>query len=222
VLRASFQGSSYVGVFTRATDAYALVRPDLESDLVSDIEAELGVPVVETTVGGAGIVGTLAVGNEHGLVLSGRVTDRERDRLTDAVDGAIGTLSGQLNAAGNLVVATDSGAYAHPDLGEDAVATIEDTLDVTVTQGELGGTRTVGAAAVATEAGVLCHPDASESELTAIEDALDAPADVGTINYGNRMLGSGLVANDEGYIAGTETTGPELGRIESALGFVGE
>jgi translation initiation factor 6 len=34
------------------------------------------------------------------------------------------------------------------------------------------------------------------------------------------MLGSGLLANSKNYLAGSDTTGPELGRIEEALGFV--
>jgi translation initiation factor 6 len=34
------------------------------------------------------------------------------------------------------------------------------------------------------------------------------------------MLGSGMLANSNGYLAGSDTTGPELGRIEEALGFI--
>jgi translation initiation factor 6 len=33
-------------------------------------------------------------------------------------------------------------------------------------------------------------------------------------------VGAGLVANAHGYVAGEETTGPELGRIEDALGLI--
>jgi translation initiation factor 6 len=67
---------------------------------------------------------------------------------------------------------------------------------------------------------VLCHPKATDEELDALEALLDVPADIGTINYGGALVGSGLVANDAGYVCGEETTGPELGRIESALGFI--
>jgi len=34
------------------------------------------------------------------------------------------------------------------------------------------------------------------------------------------LVGSGLIANSRGYLAGSETTGPELGRIEDALGYL--
>jgi len=46
------------------------------------------------------------------------------------------------------------------------------------------------------------------------------PADIGTINYGAALVGSGLLANAAGYVVGQDTTGPELGRIEDALGYV--
>ena len=220
MLRASFAGSSYVGVFTRATGDAVLVRPDLSAELVADLEAEFEVPAVETTVGGSGTVGALATGNENGILVSGRATDREKDRIADATDLPVVDLPGRVNAAGNVVLANDYGAWVHPDLGDDAVAAVEEALEVPVDHGDLGGVRTVGTAAVANNRGVLCHPKSREPELEALEEHLDVHADIGTVNYGAPLVGSGLVANDAGYLVGEETTGPELGRIEETLGFI--
>lgn len=220
MLRTTFSGSPYVGVFARATDQCVILRADAEDDVGSAIAEELDVPEVRTTVGGAATVGSLVAGNDAGLVVSGRITDAERNRLADAIEGTVGTLPGRINAAGNVVLATDAGAYVHPDLSHEGVQIVAETLDVPVERGDLAGVRTVGTAAVATDAGVLCHPKASEEELERIEAVLGVPADVGTVNYGAPLVGSGLVANDSGYVVGTDTTGPELGRIEDALGYV--
>lgn len=220
MLRTAFSGSSYVGVFARATDSLVLVRPDLESDVFDALERELDAPVVPTTVGGSATVGALATGNGNGLLVSNRVLDAETERITDAVDVALAELPGRINAAGNVVVANDTGAFVHSDLSERAIQAVEDALDVPVTTGTLAGTNTIGTAAVATNDGVLCHPKSTDSELDAIEDALGVPADIGTINYGAPLVGSGLVANNHGYVVGQDTTGPELGRIEDALGFI--
>jgi translation initiation factor 6 len=220
LLRAAFHGSSYVGVFARATDSCLLVRPDLDADLVDDLADELGVPAVETTVGGSSTVGSLAAGNGSGVLVSNRVRDRERDRIEDEAGVAVGELPGEINAAGNVVVANDEGAYVASGLDDDAVAAVEETLDVPATRGQLAGVDTVGTAAVATNDGVLCHPKATDTELDEIEDALGAYADVGTVNYGAPLVGSGLVANGAGYVVGDDTTGPELGRIEDALGYI--
>ena len=220
MLRAAFAGSAYVGVFARATNDRLLLRPDAEADLRDDMAAELDVRVVSTTIGGSTTVGALAAGNSNGLIVSGRITEAELARLEDALDVPIAELPGRINAAGNVILANDSGAYVHPDLPDDAVDAVEDALDVPVERGELAGVRTVGTAAVATNDGVLCHPKATDAELDYLEDLLDVRADVGTINYGAPLVGSGLVANEHGYVAGRETTGPELGRIEDALGYL--
>ncbi len=220
LLRAAFSGSTYVGVYARATNEYVLCRPDLDAEQQTALGEELAVPVVGTTIGGAGTVGALAVGNRSGLLVSNRLHPRERERLDDAIDGTIGTLPGRINAAGNVVLVNDTGAYVHPDLSRKAIRRVGETLGVPVTRGDLAGVQTVGTAAVATNNGVLCHPDSSDEELDAIEDALDVPADIGTVNYGGPFVGAGLIANDHGYVVGTETSGPELGRIDSTLGYL--
>jgi translation initiation factor 6 len=218
--RLAFAGSAYVGVFARATDSCVLVRPDVDDDVVADLTDELEVPAVQTTVGGSSTVGALATGNENGLLVSSRVLEYERERLDEEVDLPVAELPGNVNAAGNVVLANDYGAYVHPDLTREAIQIIKDTLEVPVERGDLAGVRTVGTAAVATNRGVLCHPKATDEELDYLEDALDVRADVGTINYGAPLVGSGLIANDSGYVVGEETTGPELGRIEDALGYL--
>ncbi|WP_232703382.1 translation initiation factor IF-6 [Halobacterium wangiae] len=220
MLRAAFIGSPYVGVFARATDDCVLVRPDLDDELTADVAEELGVPAVETTIGGSTTVGSLVAGNGNGLLVSSRVRQRELDRVDDQVGVPVGELPGRVNAAGNVVVANDNGAYVHSELSRDAVEAVEDALDVPVTRGRLAGVNTVGTAAVATNDGVLCHPKSTDEELDAIEDALGVHADIGTINYGAPLVGSGLVANENGYVVGQDTTGPELGRIDDALGYI--
>lgn len=180
---------------------------------------ELGVPVVTTTVGGSGTVGALATGNENGIVVSSRATDREIEGIADAVGVPVTELPGRINAAGNVILANDTGAYIHPDVSREALQTVKDALDVPVQRGDIAGVRTVGTAAVATNRGVLCHPKTSDDTLDELEDLLGVPADIGTINYGGPLVGAGLLANDTGYVVGEDTTGPELGRIDDALGY---
>ncbi|MFB6110483.1 MAG: translation initiation factor IF-6 [Halodesulfurarchaeum sp.] len=220
MLRTAFYGSSYVGVYVAATAEVVVTRPDLEESVLGDLEGELDAAVVQTTIDGAGTVGALLAANANGILVSKRTTDREREHLESATERPVRPLPGRRNAAGNLVLANDHGAYLHPELSADAVERVRETLDVPVTQGQIGGVSTVGTAAVATNRGVLCHPQATDAELDAVASALSVPADVGTVNYGGPLVGSGLVANDAGYVVGQDTTGPELGRIEDALGYI--
>ena len=222
MLRVAFSGSPYVGVFARATDDRLLVRPDLDTSRIEQLGAELGATPVETTVGGAGTVGALVAGNGYGVILSSRLRERERDRIADVVDGRVTELPGRINAAGNVVLANDTGAYVHPELSREAVQAVKTGLDVSVQRGAIAGVHTVGTAAVATNRGVLCHPKTNDETLDELEDVLGVPADIGTINYGGPLVGSGLIANNTGYVVGERTTGPELGRIDAALGYAGD
>ena len=220
MLRTSVAGSPYVGVFAHASTGCLLVRRDIDDDTTAAIAEELGVESVPITIGGSGTVGALAAGNDHGLVVSSQLTDREREAISDATDGDVVELPGRINAAGNVVLANNTGAYVHPELNDEAVARVEEALNVPVVRGALGDRQTVGTAAVATNAGVLCHPQSREAEVEILEDHLDAYVDLGTINYGAPLLGSGLLATDEGFVVGEKTTGPEIGRIEDTLGFI--
>lgn len=220
MLRASFTGSSYVGVFAAGTDGCLLIRPDIEGSERDAFADELSVPAVSTTIGGSVTVGALVVGNESGLLVSSRVRDDEIELIRETTERPITQLPGEINAAGNVVLANDYGAYVHPDLTREAVRAVGEALSVPVERGTLAGVRIVGGAACATNKGVLCHPKSSDSELDQLEELLDVRADIGTINYGGPLVGSGLVANTNGYVAGEDSTGPELGRIEDALGFI--
>jgi translation initiation factor 6 len=75
-------------------------------------------------------------------------------------------------------------------------------------------------AGVVTNKGLLVHPKVTSSEREILEEIFELPVYIGTTNFGTQMLGSGLLANSKNYLAGSDTTGPELGRIEEALGFV--
>ncbi len=220
MLRATVAGSAFVGVFARALGDVILVRSDLAEPQLDQFAEALEGETIPVTVGGGSTVGALVAGNAAGVVTSDQLTDQEMDRLQGALDRPVVTLPGPMNAAGNLILTNDNGAYVHPEFSDAAVEVIADTLAVPVERGAIGGVRTVGMAAVANHTGVLCHPNATEAELDRLEQLLDVRADVGTINYGSPQVGSGLVVNDAGYVAGERTTGPELGRIEDALGFI--
>lgn len=202
------------------TDEVTLVPSTLEESQQAQLEAELDTIVVSTLIGGAATVGALATGNSHGLVTSGRVSEAELETLESAHDGHVAHLPGRINAAGNCILANDAGAVAHPDLSDSEVSVIEEALGVPVERFSIGGVRPVGTAAVTTNDGILCHPKVEDAELDRLEVALETRADVGTVNYGSPLIGSGLVANGTGFLVGQETTGPELGRIEEALGYL--
>lgn len=218
MLRASFNGSPFLGVFAEATEDYLLVAGGVEhGDVADELEVD---KVYSGTLANSGVVGSTAVANSNGVLVSDDVLDHEIDAIQDAVDVSVERFPGPPNAVGNFVLANDDVAAVSPGLDEGQRDAVGDALVVEVHPVTLGGLEVVGSAGVATANGVLCHPRSSDEELDFLEDVFDVHVDVGTVNYGTPLVGSGLLANTKGYVAGTETTGPELGRIEETLGFV--
>lgn len=210
--------TSIIGVFATCTEDIVLVPPLTNPEILSLLEEALDVRAVETLVNGSTVVGALSRGNSNGFLFPyGSATD-EMQKTTDV---SVGVLPGRLNAVGNMVLANDSAALVHPELSDTALEAISRVLKVDVYRGTIAGIKNVGMSGVVTNKGLLVHPKVTASERETLEEIFGLPVNIGTTNFGTQMLGSGLLANSKNFIAGSETTGPELGRIEEALGFLG-
>jgi translation initiation factor 6 len=97
---------------------------------------------------------------------------------------------------------------------------IGEFLGVEVIHLTLGGVKTVGMAGVATNKGVIVHPRATERQIAILGEVAKVPVGTGSVNMGGALVGTGLLANEKGYLAGNATSGFELGRIEDVFGFL--
>jgi len=206
-----------IGVFATCTEDIVLVPPLTKPETCAILEDSLDVRVVETLVNGSVVIGALSKGNSNGFLFSHGTDARELQELTGV---QVEILPDKLNAVGNIVLANDSAALVHPELSDRSIEAIARTLKVEVYRGTIAGMKNVGMAGVVTNKGLLVHPKVTASEREILEKIFDLPVNIGTTNFGTQMLGSGLLANSKSYLAGSETTGPELGRIEEALGFI--
>ncbi|MBN2109642.1 MAG: translation initiation factor IF-6 [Methanosarcinaceae archaeon] len=211
----SINESPVIGAFATCTEDIALVPLGTGPGICSLIEDTLRVRVTPTLVNGSVVVGSLCRGNSNGLLVPRNATVRD----LGMIDVPIDHLPSKLNAVGNIVLANDSAALVHPEMSNSSVEKVAKFLKVDVRKGTIGGVKTVGMAGVATNRGILVHPRASNDELVQLEELFELPVEIGTSNFGTQMVGSGVVANSKGYVAGSQTTGHELGRIEDALGF---
>ena len=207
-----------LGVFASCTDNFVFVPYDTAEESIGELEESLGAEACRTSVSGSSIVGSLMRGNNNGMMVAGFVLEKELRAIRKHIKAA--RLTQELNAAGNLILANDTAALVHPDISEKSIKIIQKTLGVEVKRGTLGGLKTVGMAGVATNTGVLVHPKSSPAEISLIEELFKLPVDIGTVNFGSPLVGSGLLANNKGYVVGEETTSPEISRIEDILGYL--
>ena len=208
--------SPIVGVFATCTEDFALVPCGTKANAKDLITDNLHVQVLEVIMSQSSVIGSMVRANSSGLLIP-RGSSIEG---LEGIDLPISSLPDKLNAIGNIVLANDSTALVHPELSDHSIDIIAQTLKVDVHRGTIAGLKTVGMAGTATNKGLLVNPKATAKELAFLEEIFDLPVDVGTTNYGTAMVGSGLLANSKGYVAGSKTTGYELGRIEGALGFI--
>lgn len=216
--RLNIAGSPLLGVFARATDKVVLVPYEVGPEAFEFVQAGLKVEAVRMLAGGSAVLGSLIAANSSGFIVTHHAGDEEMKLLRD--HGRVARLPSKNNAAGNIILANDSAALIHPGLSAKASEAIAETLCVEVVKGTIGGLKTVGMAGIATNKGLLVHPRVTPDEIAVLEDLFELPVDVGTVNLGSPLVGSGVLANSHGYLAGEDTTGPELGRLEDALGFL--
>ncbi len=216
--RINIAGSSLIGVFAKCTEKVVLVPLEVGEADRQVLEAGLKVPTVQVLAKVGSVLGSLVAANSNGFVVTHHAGSEELEILRE--HGRVARLPARINAAGNVILVNDSAALVHPELSGRACETIEQTLGVKVEKGTIGGLKTVGMAGVATNKGLLVHPRVSEEEIAVLERLFELPVDVGTVNLGSPLVGSGVLANSYGYFVGIETSGPEMGRIEDALGFL--
>jgi translation initiation factor 6 len=210
----AIKGVPLIGLYVRATEDFAVLGVDDEK-AKDYLREELDVDVVVTTVMGSELVGALVCGNSNGLVVNSRIGMKELEKLKSVSE--VKTVDSNITCLGNVVCVNDRGAIVHPEVDEEIERVVAEFLNVDVARGTIGGVKTVGMSAVVTNRGGLLNPNASEWEIKKVEDVMRVEVGTGTVNFGVELVGTGLVANSRGYIAGKDTTGFELGLIEEAL-----
>jgi len=211
-------GDPHIGMYARVLEDIAVVAPVMPEEFTRMLADTLDVELVETTIQGSGIIGSLLCGNSRGMIASGLITETERKVLEDYRD--VFLLESSMNAAGNVIIANDTFAAVHPEMAPEVVDEIGSFLGVPVIRLTFGGVKTVGMSGFATNRGILIHPRSSEHEIALLESITDLPVGLGSVNMGSGLIGTGLLANSKGYVAGAMTSGFELGRIEEVFGFV--
>jgi translation initiation factor 6 len=214
----TFAGDPNIGVFTRVVGNIAIIPPESPEEFRVAVKQALSVELVETTIQGSAIIGSLMAGNNRGIVVSGLATKEEVGILSEHREVLL--LHESMNAAGNVIMANDTFAAVHPDMPAVLANAIGEFLGVEVISLTLGGVKTVGMAGVATNKGVIVHPRATEVQIARLEGVAKIPVGTGSINMGSGLVGTGLLVSESGYLAGNATSGFELGRIEDVFGFL--
>ncbi len=223
--RLDFENSPYLGVYGLATDRVVLVREGLNESRLEVLREVLKVPIIETSVMKSRIVGIFAAGNSNAILVPWYVWDSELEHIKHqfeefGIDMVVEPFRSTLTALGNLILANDKAALASAKFTREDAKRLEDALGVEVERGMIGDYHAVGSAGIVTNRGGLVHPEATDEELEWLRDLFKVNVYVGTANMGVPFVGSCMLANSHGVVVGHATTGPEIVKIEEALGFL--
>lgn len=218
-VRAQFENSNELGVFSRLTNSYCLVAIGGSENFYSVFESELGdvIPVVHASIAGTRIVGRLSAGNRKGLLVPSTTTDQELQHLRNSLPESvkIQRIEERLSALGNVIACNDYVALVHPDIDRETQEIIRDVLEVEVFTQTIAGNVLVGSYCAISNQGGLVHPRTTVQDQDELSSLLQIPLVAGTINRGSDVIGAGIVVNDWTAFAGLDSTSTELSVVES-------
>lgn len=217
----SLTGDPNIGVFSRVFEDLAFVPKEAPKEFKDKIAEAMDVDVIETFIQGSSVIGLLLNGNSRGFVTSGLIHDSELSVLQDYGDVLL--LGEEMNAAGNVILTNDSFAVVHPDMSSEMQKMVGEFLKVKIIPMSFAGMGTVGMTCACTNSGILLPARSAPDEIEELERNLpsdDFAVGTGSVNMGSNLIGTGLLVNSKGYLAGNITTGFELGRIEDVFGFL--
>jgi len=210
-------GNPNVGVYAIATENFVIVPRKLRIRTQRILESILKVAVSATDIGQSRLVGVLCAANSKGICVPPYIMDGELAFLKQELGISVERISTDLTALGNNILCNDKRALVNPEFERREREFLAEVLDVEVIAGTINDRKTVGSAAVLTTKGCLIPPTHDKEEIKWLEELFSVPVSVGTINAGVTFIGSGLIANSNGAIAGLLSTGPELARVGLAL-----
>lgn len=209
--------SPNIGVFLKANDGFILVPKGLAQTKSEKLSVSLQVTAVPTSISESRLLGPLAVMNNNGILVSRLAESTELAEIKAATGLNVARLESRFTAAGNLVAANDRFAIVSPVLDASAVSQVKDVLGTEVEQMPVREYIQVGSLIVATNKGAAVYPGLDEEEVARIGSLFGVDASPTSVNRGVPYVASGVVANSQNAVVGSQTTGPELVFITRAL-----
>ncbi|MCK5423632.1 MAG: translation initiation factor IF-6 [Deltaproteobacteria bacterium] len=218
--RIDILGNSSIGIFGFSTDKYTLLPYNIKSNLIEAAETILKNDVILSTVANSHLNGLFAMGNSNHLLLPGLVSNEELDHIASKLnsDVTVHVLDSKITALGNTIVASDGVALVHPEFTMEEKKQISEMLDVEVETHDVGISPLIGSLMFRSNKGFLVHPYLEDEEIEWLSSFFKVQGDVVTVNRGLPYPRLGIIANKNGILVGSDTTGPEILRIYEMLG----
>ncbi|MFT4282979.1 MAG: translation initiation factor IF-6 [Candidatus Woesearchaeota archaeon] len=212
----SFNGINNVGMYGFITNKYALIGQDVPEKYEEEIEKTLQVPIYKLTIAGTSFLGAFLSGNEDKLLVPNIAFEEELQILKKAgIEYEV--VNTKFTCLGNNIVIGKKGILINPELTEAEAKRISKIFSLDYKQKKYSNINSVGSIFVINKTKALVSNNLSESDVKELEEFLGLEITTGTLNMGNQYVKTGILCNENGYVVGKGTGGPEIVNAEEAL-----
>jgi translation initiation factor 6 len=217
--KCTYFGNSWISMFLATNDNITIAPLDAMDKVIQCAAEHLKTDIHQISIGESNLVGIYLAMNKNGIILPNITTESEVKKFKKLGINVYHSKC-KANAHGNNIAVNDKGGLINPLIPASERGRMEDALGVELVPMRLARYSTVGSSALAGNKGFLVHYAAEDDELKAVEDVLKVKGERGTVNMGVGFVSLGVLSNKHGYIVGEATSAHEMGRVESALGFI--
>jgi translation initiation factor 6 len=215
--KGTIKNSPYMGVFATVTDEVAIVPFSITEKEEKTIEKTLEVEVIKASIGETAMIGILAKGLGKKIAVSSLAENHEIKALEHKGIEAIKIDAGGFTSTGNLICMNYKAGIASQLLGKKNIEKISKFFKIKFKTRTIAGSELVGAAATVTNKGFICNPNIKPKEFKELQKIFGTHGKPTTANFGDLFVGNSVIANSKGAIAGENTSGIEMLKIDEGL-----
>lgn len=219
VKQIEINGSSNIGLYGYVNNQVALLPHTVSENTKEAVRDVLDVPIETLTVAGTSLIGAFITGNNHRLIVPDIINDYEAETL-EGLDEAVKTVHTTYTCLGNNVLVNDSAALLSPAFSDEEGQHITNQLGLESVKQSLAGMETVGTLAVFNDDNMVASNDIPEDEFHFIADHFNADATPSSVNMGAAQIRCGVLCNENGFLVGKASGGPEVTTIDEGLGYL--
>ncbi|MGC8479309.1 MAG: translation initiation factor IF-6 [Candidatus Micrarchaeia archaeon] len=213
----TIHGDDFIGAYCITSDNIAITGSILKKKDEELFEKTLKLKPKRLTIGGSDLIGLFSKANKNGILISNNIYNSELKQFKlEYPNLNIGVLDSELNAIGNNILINDKLAIVNPDYKDKDIKIIEEIFGVEAIKLEIAGYKTVGSHNILTNKGLVANNNISEDEFDNLKK-FSKSVSQSTANLGSLAIGISVIANSNGILFGSSTSGYEMANIQDGL-----
>jgi len=220
--KVNFKGDPNIGLYCVATDKYAILGENLNKTKLKLLKEVLDVPIITSNIYGTPFVGIFCVANSNNVLVPDIIFDEEFENLKNQLKGIadVKKIKTLKTALGNNVLCNDKIGILSQEFNEKESNDIQTALEVKTKNINLSEGDVPGSYGILTNKGGIFGSIVKNAEIKIAEKLTGFEIGVGTVSTGSSIMSSGIIANSNGFLVSSNSTGFEMGRIDESLGFI--